>query len=564
MKGVLTFLGVCLGVIAVLHQSVHAVDLGYINVKTYNAVGDGTTDDLSEINSAIAACVTLKNAGEKPVLYFPPGISYAVNGQVSVPDNIHVRMDAPIKYTGTSNIAALVVGDSDVSFFMDHKLSAIRTNLSSFSSEDNIAILVKNQNTSKIEIVQATRSTIGVQMIGDAAGFAYNTVHLGYLVDNKIAIDLTNSNNGWINENFFLKGRLSLTGGLASTPNIYGIRVNSKDGLQQANNNNLFIHPCFELNPTAIPVLMRYGEKNEIIGARNEGNSSTFARVENNSAYNDFNIGAGYSVSASTIQYAGNVAGGEATVRGTPFTNAASVIFDSGHLAKKACYYDGQTQVNVAGVHLANPSDANVYKSRQYINLNSNYLEWTYGGVGIFVDTSANKEFSIQKVVQPGRGGGVAIRCYNAAGQVLTNAGSNHPYVKSFDPGYSLTYFSDYGGTYMTGTDYDGPLTFSVHNDVKYIAIILVNGTQSLQLQSFKVIGRRTATAWPGYDQIIPGVNLATQAPTGGTWPKGLVILNDAKSVLGSSGSQYIIEGWECIQSGTPGTWVQKRSLTGT
>jgi len=52
-------------------------------------------------------------------------------------------------------------------------------------------------------------------------------------------------------------------------------------------------------------------------------------------------------------------------------------------------------------------------------------------------------------------------------------------------------------------------------------------------------------------------------APTGGTWMQGDSVPNSTPSELGSAGSKYFIEGWTCIASGTPGTWVQRRCLTG-
>jgi hypothetical protein len=57
--------------------------------------------------------------------------------------------------------------------------------------------------------------------------------------------------------------------------------------------------------------------------------------------------------------------------------------------------------------------------------------------------------------------------------------------------------------------------------------------------------------------------NKGTAAPTTGTWERGDFVKNSAPSELGSAGSKYIIDGWECIASGTPGTWVQCRYLTG-
>jgi hypothetical protein len=54
-----------------------------------------------------------------------------------------------------------------------------------------------------------------------------------------------------------------------------------------------------------------------------------------------------------------------------------------------------------------------------------------------------------------------------------------------------------------------------------------------------------------------------TAAPTSGDWMRGDSVKNSAPSELGAAGSKYIIEGWVCTVSGTPGTWVQKRCLTG-
>jgi len=54
-----------------------------------------------------------------------------------------------------------------------------------------------------------------------------------------------------------------------------------------------------------------------------------------------------------------------------------------------------------------------------------------------------------------------------------------------------------------------------------------------------------------------------TAAPASGTWMQGDSVKNSAPSELGTAGSKYVIEGWVCVVSGTPGTWVQKRFLTG-
>ena len=57
--------------------------------------------------------------------------------------------------------------------------------------------------------------------------------------------------------------------------------------------------------------------------------------------------------------------------------------------------------------------------------------------------------------------------------------------------------------------------------------------------------------------------NAAPAAPTTGTWAAGDQIRNSAPAELGAASSKYVITAWICTVSGTPGTWVQARSLTG-
>ncbi len=58
--------------------------------------------------------------------------------------------------------------------------------------------------------------------------------------------------------------------------------------------------------------------------------------------------------------------------------------------------------------------------------------------------------------------------------------------------------------------------------------------------------------------------NALAAAPTTGTYSQGDYIRNKAPEVLGTAGSQYVVKGWICVDSGTPGTWVEDRGVTGT
>lgn len=52
-------------------------------------------------------------------------------------------------------------------------------------------------------------------------------------------------------------------------------------------------------------------------------------------------------------------------------------------------------------------------------------------------------------------------------------------------------------------------------------------------------------------------------APTTGTWAQGDEVANSLPTEVGPGGSMYIIVGWKCVASGTPGTWREMRVLTG-
>lgn len=54
-----------------------------------------------------------------------------------------------------------------------------------------------------------------------------------------------------------------------------------------------------------------------------------------------------------------------------------------------------------------------------------------------------------------------------------------------------------------------------------------------------------------------------TAAPTSGTYAVGDKCRNNSPSELGTAGNKYIITGWICTVSGTPGTWLEMRVLTG-
>lgn len=62
---------------------------------------------------------------------------------------------------------------------------------------------------------------------------------------------------------------------------------------------------------------------------------------------------------------------------------------------------------------------------------------------------------------------------------------------------------------------------------------------------------------------IAASYNAATSIPTSGTGVQGDFIKNATPSEAGAAASKYVVIGWICVASGTPGTWLQARVLTG-
>ena len=54
-----------------------------------------------------------------------------------------------------------------------------------------------------------------------------------------------------------------------------------------------------------------------------------------------------------------------------------------------------------------------------------------------------------------------------------------------------------------------------------------------------------------------------TAAPTTGSFSQGDLIRKSDPVEAGAAGSKYVIWGYLCVASGTPGTWVELRALTG-
>ena len=522
-----------------------------INVKDYGAVGDNSIYDYDAIVAAVTEAETLASLTYHPVLYFPSATGYKISAGITVPENISVIMEAPIIYHGTANETSLTIGIVNTgNLAVDLKLNVKRNTQSDWLSEDCIGIKIINANTCNINIVQSYGFTIGCQVIGDGQGFAYNNTTLGYIISNKYGVDCNNNNSGWCNENIYINGRFGVNTGINTTLNRYGVRITSKESYY--NNNNVFIKPSFELNASdasgeAVAILMEYGNQNSFLKIRDEGNDTT-TRISNNSTENEITTGYGFLSIDDQSAYPVTKYN---SMRTQIFDEAKNCIFLSGPMHKKACYYNGATNVNIPDVNITSSSNAIVWSNLDLITINAEYIEITGGrGIGRFVKTSNMKRFVIRKDTEDGYGGRVAIRCYDASGTILTSSGPNHPYVKT-KANATVSYSSGYGGIYQTGSDSIESLYFEVHDDVKSIAVICAIGSNNLRIRSFSISSpdNYNCATWTGYEEMIPSTNLGSTFPTIGTWAQGRIILDPTATAGGTL-------GWLCVDGNTAGgTW---------
>jgi len=546
-------------------------DLPWVDVREHGAVGDGSADDTQAIRAAVQEAGTLDRAR----ILFPPAFGYLTTATITVPVGIELRMMAPLLFAGDDSSAALVIGEVDAANVdVAHVLRVAKQATSSWQDERSVGIVLHNANASRIAVHQASGFTVGLQCVGSGAGFAYNQIHLGSILNNKVGVELTNfdpgTGIGWCNENVFFDGRFSAWSDVHPGVSRYGVRITSADGTYTGNNNNLFVKPSFELNAQvaspgeALPVLIEHGRLNRFESCRDESNSETFARVLNDSTANEFDTGYGVPLVEDASRYPAS----RATDRARRLaTEPGTVVFRSGPLALRAGPYDA-TRIHVPGVHLAASGSAGVSTAIDLVSIESDHLRIPGSrAVGVFVDTSRKKRFVVRRAAvlddrgtadptdDVDHGGRLRIRCYDAQGAVLQDAGT--PLVRGLSS--ATPYWSaSFGGTYTQGADSSADRYFHVDDAVESVAVLLGGGTHDLLLESFSVssVDAGDALAWPGYEEGIPGSNRALTAPTTGAWEQGRIVFNDDPD----PGEDL---GWVCTQGGSPGTWTSIGTIGG-
>ena len=454
--------------------------MSIFDVTNYGAIGDGIKDNTIAMLSCISAC----EAGS--ILYIPPGV-YKITSTLYIPANIYIEQKGLIKYYGNVEEPCMVIGtigSSNTANLIG--LKAYRQNMSNWTDEKNIGIKLINSYNSKITIDDVRNFTIGVQCIGigeSIRGFACNNIELGIIADNKIQLDL-NANNGYVNENLFINGRLT-TSAVNRSQARYGIRI-TKDSDSETPDGNFFIKPCIELggDTKGAGIVMYNAFCNEFVSVRFESGGEGVEKlydVSGNSEANRISVGYGTAVGTDTSTTNTTIV----TYRRNIVDRNERVVFDSGYLPQKLVHYDDGgynntkrysfADLHICGYNSPISSKVGFAHYRQGITPHPKYVQFDnmggdIQGLAFYVDTSTIKRYIFRASAIDGYC--LTIRCYDSADNLLTNAGINHPYVKT--PSYIGIGYGDktnFCGYYFSNGTSDK--IFSVGNDVEKIEVII-------------------------------------------------------------------------------------------
>lgn len=189
-----------------------------VNVKWFGAVGDGVTDDTQALQAALAS---LGNSGG---LVFVPAGTYLFNetlviGSGQTVMGVGSSNGSTLLYTGTGSAVDI---DTDACLSKIH----VRKDPSLWTGDWNLDNPVSGVRLTgsrgRAEDIYISRFEIGLHLIGEGRGCAYNQVFLRqiYNCHKAIVLDATTVNgaNGWVNENTIYGGAISIQSSYLQNP----------------------------------------------------------------------------------------------------------------------------------------------------------------------------------------------------------------------------------------------------------------------------------------------------------------------------------------------------------
>lgn len=527
---------------------------GKFNVKWWGAKGDYNittgTNDATAIQNCINYLATIKtsffsNTAYRPTLYFPNSNFFLISSPITIPAGINVVADGEIAYNGSNTGGAITIGTpGEINNRAEIKIRLRQRSIPTWVEpqlSSNYGIKIINAQNCKIEIPYVIGFCNNIIFEGDdtggtTGGFSYNDIVLGTSLDAVRHLTLNCKGTvGWVNENKFNAGNFQNSSSTSTRQESrYGITIRTTSTFVP--NNNVFYKPCFQLGYSSLPdkvldstvaIFIEKGNINNFYDIRSE-NSGPILMVckdlsfgnyaytnifgaDNKDQLVDLSTSRNNYVISDDAKYSGSISG-------------ATQIFNSGFLPEKINKYD-TTRYYVQGVSWTRVADGVVYPSGAGVAVSADHVGLTENeGMGVFVETTVSKKFSVKWDVLNQKGGRLLVRLYDGSGNIIT------PTSTLISPtSMSGNIVSGFGGAYVVGSDRTGRyFYFAVDTSVKKIYVAVKGGTDSLLIKSWQIysLDNLTAAVYSGLGGKFNNTGISTVKPTE-IKPKGTIIYND-------------------------------------
>jgi hypothetical protein len=407
-----------------------------LSARDFGAVGDGVTDDGPALQAAMNAA-----AASGRHLVIGEGTHRTTMPLMLPGAAAGLTMRGAILYAGPAGVTALTLGDGGTArnaVKLYQGLRVLRASISDWLDERDIGVLVRNQDSSRIDIRQVEGFTIGVRTLGEERGFEDSELHFGRIVNNRIGLDVrAQTAAAWNTSVRYVGGHFAIGSTVHPDKDRYGVRLSAEPGAYSAHNRHVFDGPAFELQSEdkpidGIPFLMEVNSRAVIArNLRMEGTDAFVARHTAGAQDHLYEVAwasQGYAVS---VDYAPSATRGGAVVRlfhqalaHRELTRPVAIVDNLRAAAFRANATDTGFE-RIAALATNTPPAATTVAEFANTAL-PNFTLTSRGvvlggarGLGFVVETRGCRDFALALDADSPR---LVVACFDGAGQLLTNA----------------------------------------------------------------------------------------------------------------------------------------------